>query len=51
MLKLGGEVGLEVNVEETKCMAMSCQQNSEQNHNLPIANVFLMWQSSNIRKR
>jgi hypothetical protein len=32
------EVGLEVNTEKTKCMLLSHHQNSEQNHDIKVAN-------------
>jgi hypothetical protein len=40
------EVGLEVNTEKPKYMAVSHHQNAGQNHNLLIANKSLrIWQS------
>jgi hypothetical protein len=32
------EVGLEINVEKTKCMLLSCYQNAGQNQDIKIAN-------------
>jgi hypothetical protein len=32
------EVGLEINVEKTKCMLMSCHQDAGQDHHIKIAN-------------
>jgi hypothetical protein len=32
------EVGLDVNAVKTKCMMMSCHQDSGQNHNIKIGN-------------
>jgi hypothetical protein len=34
------EVGLEVNAEKTKCMLLSRHQNSGQNHDMQIADMF-----------
>jgi hypothetical protein len=43
------EVALEVNIEKTKCMLLSCHQNAGQNQDKNIGNRALkMWQSSNI---
>jgi hypothetical protein len=38
LLDASWEGGLEINTEKTKYMAMSCHQNSGQNHNLLITN-------------
>jgi hypothetical protein len=40
LLEASTEVGLEVNIERTKYMIVSCHQNVGQNHNLLITNIF-----------
>jgi hypothetical protein len=46
------EVGIEVNVQNTKYMLLSRRQNAGQNHDKNIANrSFKMWQCSNIWER
>jgi hypothetical protein len=35
----GKEVGLEINVEETKYMLLSCHQNASQNRDIKIGDV------------
>jgi hypothetical protein len=34
------EIGLEVNIEQTKCMLLSRHQNAGQNHNVKMGNMF-----------
>jgi hypothetical protein len=41
LLETSREVGLEVNMEKSKYVAMSCHQNAGQNHNFQIVNVSL----------
>jgi sorting nexin-29 len=38
LLEAGRNIGLEINVEKTKCLIMSCHPNSGQNQNIRIAN-------------
>jgi hypothetical protein len=48
-LQASMEIGLETNMEKTKYMAVSHQQNVGQNHNIPVANkTFEMWKISSI---
>jgi hypothetical protein len=38
LLEASSEFGLEVNIEKTKYIIMSCHQNARRNHNLSTAN-------------
>jgi hypothetical protein len=49
LIDAGKEVGLEINVEKTKYMLLSCHWNAGQNRDIIIANrSFKMCHSSNI---
>jgi hypothetical protein len=49
LLEASREVGLEINMKETKYMVISWHQNAGQNQSLLITNKsFKMWQSSRI---
>jgi hypothetical protein len=52
LIEASMEVGLEVNIQKTKCMVMSRHQSVGQIYNLLIANKSLkMWQSSRIKNQ
>jgi hypothetical protein len=45
------EVGLEINIEKTKCMLFTRLLNAGKNRDIKIANCLKMWDSSNISER
>jgi hypothetical protein len=45
LLGANREIGLEVNMEKTKCMVVSCHQNAGQSHSLVmLINPLEIWQ-------
>jgi hypothetical protein len=46
LIEASKEVGLEINIEKTKYMLLSCHQNAGQNWDIKIANRSLFWGSA-----